>query len=79
MGTTLIKRAIVGEIRQRWNIGFITAIFIAFIFIFPIVSIAWLSISADTSQWSHLISTVLPRYLTNSLVLMGGVGFGSLF
>ena len=41
MGTTLIERAIVGEIRQRRNIGFITAIFIAFIFIFPVVSIAW--------------------------------------
>ena len=28
--------------------------------------------------WQHLISTVLPTYITNSLILMTGVGFGVL-
>jgi iron(III) transport system permease protein len=65
--------------RQRWSFSFITATLIAFIFIFPIASIVWLSFSVETLQWRHLMSTVLPRYLTNSLVLMAGVGFVSLF
>jgi iron(III) transport system permease protein len=69
----------VGNGRQGWNIGFFTATFIAFIFIFPIASIVWLSFSVETLQWQHLISTVLPRYLTNSLVLMAGAGLLSLF
>ena len=69
----------VRNVRQRWSFSFITATLIAFIFIFPIASIVWLSFSAETLQWRHLMSTVLPRYLTNSLVLMAGVGFVSLF
>ena len=69
----------VRNVRQRWSFSFITATLIAFIFIFPIASIVWLSFSAETLQWRHLMSTVLPRYLANSLVLMAGVGFVSLF
>jgi len=69
----------VRNVRQRWSFSFITATLIAFIFIFPIASIVWLSFSVETLQWRHLMSTVLPRYLTNSLVLMAGVGFVSLF
>ncbi|MBL6845631.1 MAG: iron ABC transporter permease [Planktomarina sp.] len=69
----------VRNVRQRWSFSFITATLIAFIFIFPIASIVWLSFSVETLQWRHLMSTVLPRYLTNSLVLMAGVGFISLF
>ncbi|MDA9185990.1 iron ABC transporter permease [Planktomarina sp.] len=69
----------VRNVRQRWSFSFITATLIAFIFIFPIASIVWLSFSVETLQWRHLMSTVLPRYLTNSLVLMVGVGFVSLF
>ncbi|MDT2084735.1 MAG: hypothetical protein RMX62_07610, partial [Planktomarina sp.] len=79
MSIILAKGSGVGNVRQRWNFGFITATLIAFIFIFPIVSIVWLSFSVETLQWRHLMSTVLPRYLTNSLVLMAGVGFLSLF
>ena len=69
----------VRNVRQRWSFSFITATLIAFIFIFPIASIVWLSFSVETLHWRHLMSTVLPRYLTNSLVLMAGVGFVSLF
>ena len=69
----------VRNVRQRWSFSFITATLIAFIFIFPIASIVWLSFSVETLHWRHLMSTVFPRYLTNSLVLMAGVGFVSLF
>ena len=79
MSIILAEGSGVGNVRQRRNFGFVTATLIAFIFIFPIASIVWLSFSVETLQWRHLISTVLPRYLTNSLVLMAGVGFLSLF
>ena len=79
MGIILAEGIGVRNVRQRWSFSFITATLIAFIFIFPIASIVWLSFSVETLQWRHLMSTVLPRYLTNSLVLMAGVGFVSLF
>ena len=79
MSIILAKGIGVRNVRQRWSFSFITATLIAFIFIFPIASIVWLSFSVETLQWRHLMSTVLPRYLTNSLVLMAGVGFVSLF
>jgi iron(III) transport system permease protein len=35
------------------------------------------SIFADSGEvWSHLASTVLPRYLLNSFLLSAGVGMG---
>ena len=79
MGIILAEGIGVRNVRQRWSFSFITATLIAFIFIFPIASIVWLSFSVETLHWRHLMSTVLPRYLTNSLVLMAGVGFVSLF
>jgi iron(III) transport system permease protein len=79
MSIILVEGMGMRKAQQRWNFGFITAILIAFIFIFPIASIVWLSFSVETLQWRHLISTVFPRYLMNSLILMAGVGFLSLF
>ena len=47
---------------------------IALIIIAPIFSIFYYAILGDTSLWPHLFSTVLPRYLTNTIILMVGVG-----
>ncbi len=47
---------------------------IALIIIAPIFSIFYYAILGDTSLWPHLFSTVLPRYLTNTIILMFGVG-----
>ncbi|MDT2018261.1 MAG: iron ABC transporter permease, partial [Planktomarina sp.] len=74
----MTEASVVIKARHNWNFGFIVAALIAMIFVFPIVSIVWISTSVETSQWTHLISTVLPRYLTNSLILMAGVGLLSL-
>ena len=78
MDISLTEASVVIKARHNWNFGFIIAALIAMIFVFPIVSIVWISTSVETSQWTHLISTVLPRYLTNSLILMAGVGLLSL-
>jgi len=47
---------------------------IALVIIAPILSIFYYAILGDTSLWPHLFSTVLPRYLTNTIILMVGVG-----
>jgi iron(III) transport system permease protein len=42
--------------------------------VLPIVSVLILALSPNGNLWPHLISTVLPRYLANTVILMLGVG-----
>ena len=56
------------------NLVTILALFI----IAPIVAIFYSAFLGDTSLWPHLFSTVLPRYIYNTIVLMIGVGLMSL-
>jgi len=57
-----------------WNKSSIFATFIALIIIAPIFAIFYSALLGDTSLWSHLFSTVLPRYISNTVILMIGVG-----
>ncbi|NEP86306.1 MAG: iron ABC transporter permease [Okeania sp. SIO2C2] len=62
--------------RLNWNAWTIFVIAIAALISAPVVFILS-SIFSDTGEiWSHLASTVLPRYLLNSFILMLGVGWG---
>ncbi|NEP83775.1 MAG: iron ABC transporter permease [Okeania sp. SIO3B3] len=62
--------------RLNWNAWTIFVIAIAALISAPVVFILS-SIFSDTGEiWSHLASTVLPRYLLNSFMLMVGVGCG---
>ena len=70
--------AVAKKLKKRLNSGSALAIVIAACVILPILSISWMALSVDTSQWGHLLATVLPRYFTNSLLLMLGVGLASL-
>lgn len=54
----------------RWTIA---ALFISAIVLAPMVSVVWLALNPTENIWPHLISTVLPRYLSNTLLLMAGV------
>ena len=63
------------KLKKRLHFGSLVAVVIMAFVILPILSISWMAISVDTSQWGHLLTTVLPRYLANSLALMLGVGF----
>ncbi len=52
----------------------------------PLLTLAWLSVSADTEIWRHLVDTVLTDYVRSSITLMLGVaaltlllGIGSAF
>jgi len=61
----LIKRA------DPWRIGTFFCALIAFL---PVASILWLAIFPTENIWPHLVSTSLPRYLMNTILLMTGVG-----
>ena len=55
-----------------WSLG---AIFVAFLVLLPLFSVAVMALMPSSSDWGHLWSTILPRYLGNSLTLMISVGF----
>jgi iron(III) transport system permease protein len=53
------------------------ALLIAGLVSIPVIVVAS-SVFVDTGEvWSHLASTVLPRYVSNSLILLAGVGIGT--
>jgi iron(III) transport system permease protein len=54
-----------------WTLG---ALVIAGIVVAPMLAVLWLAFHPAENIWPHLISTVLPRYLTTTFTLMAGVG-----
>ena len=52
----------------------VMALVIAGVVVAPIVAVLWLALHPTENIWPHLLATVLPRYLRNTLVLMAGVG-----
>lgn len=53
-----------------WTAG---AVLIAAVVLAPIGSILWSAFNPTENIWPHLMTTVLPRYLTTTLLLMLGV------
>ena len=54
-----------------WTVG---AAAIAAAVMMPIGAVLWLALAPETNIWPHLVATTLPRYFTNSLILMAGTG-----
>lgn len=54
-----------------WSAG---AVLIAMIVLLPVLSVLWLAFHPTENIWPHLLATTLPRYLGNTLILMGAVG-----
>ncbi len=54
-----------------WSLG---AVLIAVLVLMPIVAVIWFALTPSENIWPHLLSTTLPRYLGNTLVLMVSVG-----
>ena len=61
-------------ILYNWNSSSTLATLLAFAIISPIIAVFFSAFLGDTTLWPHLFSTVLPRYVYNTLVLMFGVG-----
>lgn len=57
-----------------WSAG---AVLIALVVILPVAAVVWLAFTPGENVWPHLSSTVLPRYLGNTLLLMAGVGLSA--
>ncbi|WP_372887272.1 ABC transporter permease [Shimia sp.] len=55
-----------------WSLG---AAVICVIVVAPILAVFWMALNPTENIWGHLISTTLPRYMRNTLVLMVSVGF----
>lgn len=63
----------------RWPSGWaVLAGTLALLFAFPVAMVLLLALAPSAGVWSHLADTVLTRYVTNSLLLMLGVGGGTL-
>ncbi len=54
-----------------WSMG---ALVIAVLVLSPIAAVIWFALTPTENVWGHLISTTLPRYLSNTAILMFSVG-----
>ena len=54
-----------------WSLG---ALLIAAVVIAPMLAVVWIAFHPSENIWPHLMSSVLPRYLGNTVLLMAGVG-----
>lgn len=54
-----------------WSVG---AVVIAVAVLAPMLAVVWIAFHPSENIWPHLLSTVLPRYMATTLVLMAGVG-----
>jgi len=69
--TSQISRGGRGFPVDLWSL---IAVLIAVIVLLPIVSVLWIALNPTQNIWPHLISTTLPRYFGNTLILMISTG-----
>ena len=54
-----------------WSVG---AVLIGLVVVAPVLAVIWLAFHPTENIWPHLMATVLPRYVENTLILAAGVG-----
>lgn len=59
---------------QGFDAWSMTAIIAGILIVLPLVSVAWIAVSGKENIWGHLVATVLPRALSNTLALLLGAG-----
>jgi len=66
-------------VRRRWAWGWtVGGLMIAAVVMVPLMAVAGLAMGSSDDIWSHLASTVLPHYVRTTLLLITGVGVGTL-
>ena len=60
------------------NLGAVAVVLLAGLLVSPMLAVVLAAAGETQGLWQHLASTVLPRYVVNTLVLMLGVGLVSL-
>jgi iron(III) transport system permease protein len=68
---TQLPRLGVPGLPSGWSLG---ALLIAALVLMPILSVVWIAFHPTENIWGHLMSTSLPRYAANTLVVMVWVG-----
>ena len=66
------NRFIFLNILDFWSIN---AVIIALLVVAPILSVFVIALNPTENIWPHLVSTTLPRYASNTIILMCFVGF----
>ncbi|RMC36262.1 ABC transporter permease [Paracoccus alkanivorans] len=56
---------------RAWSAG---AVFIAALVLMPVAAVVWMALNPTENIWPHLLNSVLPRYLSNSVILAVGTG-----
>jgi iron(III) transport system permease protein len=59
--------------RLIWDRWAVFSVVIAGLVVMPIFAVIWLAFFPTENIWPHLMATSLPRYLSNSLIIMGSV------
>ncbi len=59
---------------RRLDGWLLLALGIAALVVAPILAVVWIALHPTQNIWPHLLATVLPRYLGNTMLLMCGVG-----
>jgi iron(III) transport system permease protein len=67
--STLTRKALFQV--DPWQLG---SFIFAALALLPVLAIVWLALFPEENIWPHLISTSLPGYVKNTLILMLGVG-----
>ena len=58
-----------------WPTSWVVAtLFLVAVFISPILAVFAAATGDSNELWSHLANTVLPRYVSNTVILAAGVG-----
>lgn len=56
---------------RLWSLA---AVLVAGLVLMPVLSVVWLAANPTDNIWPHLLSTVMPRYAGNTLMLAAGTG-----
>lgn len=67
-------KAVSGDGRRFWHV---MALVVVSLVLLPVATIIWRALFPTENIWPHLASTVLPGYISNTVILMIGVGLGT--
>ncbi|MFN3274968.1 MAG: ABC transporter permease [Paracoccus sp. (in: a-proteobacteria)] len=56
---------------RAWSVA---ATLIAALVLMPVIAVIWMAANPTDNIWPHLLSTVMPRYFTNTVMLAVGTG-----
>ncbi len=73
-----IESSTLGVARRPGRPWLVISLLVAAAVALPILAIAIRAAAPSGDMWSHLVATVLPRYLANTLLILLGVGAGTI-